>query len=69
MPRKEEFDTLIKFGYVKAYKNGVLGMYFETTTAPAASSEKSYVFLPAAGKRQSRGVYRAMRKITNDTKL
>ena len=55
MPKKEEFETLIKSGYVKAYKNGVLGMYFGTTTAPAAGSEKNYVFLPAAGKRQSKG--------------
>ena len=51
MPKKEEFDKLKESGYIWANKNGIAGMYFGTTTIPAAGTEKNYVFLPAAGQR------------------
>lgn len=51
MPTLTEFTNLINAGSVWTSKNGVNGMYFGTSSVPAAGTESNYVFLPAAGRR------------------
>ena len=46
-PTYEEMADLRNHSYVWSIKNGVEGMYFGTSTIPAAGTEKNYLFLPA----------------------
>ena len=52
-PTDVELTALGQYGSVWTTKNSIAGRYYGTTTIPAAGTEDNYVFLPAAGYRES----------------